>query len=118
MSRDGTRAAQVRVVRVRDSVKTGRDLNIASTEWKPEHPAIDDTRVDRLSPTPSGDKAVSPTPFQGASDVSEDACREALINAITHRDYSIEGQNVEIMIFDDRMKSTLCGVASTIDLAD
>lgn len=34
----------------------------------------------------------------------EDACREALINAITHRDYSVEGQGIEIFIFDDRME--------------
>src|SRR5207247_477931 len=34
----------------------------------------------------------------------EDACREALVNAITHRDYSLEGQNIEILIFDDRME--------------
>ena len=32
------------------------------------------------------------------------ACREALINAITHRDYSIEGRGIEIKIFDDRLE--------------
>jgi ATP-dependent DNA helicase RecG len=34
----------------------------------------------------------------------EDACREALINAVAHRDYSVEGEPVEIAIFDDRME--------------
>ncbi|NJO00552.1 MAG: hypothetical protein HC880_01705 [Bacteroidia bacterium] len=34
----------------------------------------------------------------------ESACREALINAITHRDYSIEGRGIEIRIFDDRLE--------------
>jgi ATP-dependent DNA helicase RecG len=34
----------------------------------------------------------------------EDACREALINAIAHRDYSIEGRAIEILVFDDRME--------------
>jgi ATP-dependent DNA helicase RecG len=31
------------------------------------------------------------------------ACREALINAITHRDYSNEGRGIEVKIFDDRL---------------
>jgi ATP-dependent DNA helicase RecG len=34
----------------------------------------------------------------------EAACREALINAITHRDYSIEGRGIEIRIFTDRLE--------------
>ncbi len=32
------------------------------------------------------------------------ACREALINAIAHRDYSTEGRGIEIYVFDDRME--------------
>lgn len=31
------------------------------------------------------------------------ACREALVNAITHRDYSSEGRGIEVKIFDDRL---------------
>lgn len=31
------------------------------------------------------------------------ACRESLVNAITHRDYSMEGRGIEIKIFDDRL---------------
>lgn len=34
----------------------------------------------------------------------EPACREALINAITHRDYSLEGRCIEIRIFTDRLE--------------
>lgn len=34
----------------------------------------------------------------------ESACREALVNAIAHRDYSREGSPIEIFIFDDRME--------------
>lgn len=34
----------------------------------------------------------------------EQACREALVNAVAHRDYSREGSLVEILIFDDRME--------------
>lgn len=33
----------------------------------------------------------------------EVACREALVNAIAHRDYSREGNLIEIFVYDDRM---------------
>jgi ATP-dependent DNA helicase RecG len=32
------------------------------------------------------------------------ACREALVNAIAHRDYSDEGRGVEIYVYNDRME--------------
>ena len=34
----------------------------------------------------------------------EHACTEALVNAIAHRDYSQEGQGIEIYIYQDRME--------------
>jgi len=34
----------------------------------------------------------------------EDACLEALTNALAHRDYSIEGKGIEIFIYDDRLE--------------
>ena len=34
----------------------------------------------------------------------ENACREALVNAIAHRDYSNEGAGIEIYVFDDRIE--------------
>lgn len=34
----------------------------------------------------------------------EVACREALVNAIAHRDYSREGSPIEVFVFDDRME--------------
>ena len=33
----------------------------------------------------------------------ESACREALVNAIAHRDYSREGSPIEIFVYDDRI---------------
>jgi ATP-dependent DNA helicase RecG len=47
------------------------------------------------------------------------ACREALVNAIVHRNYAIEGRGVEISIYPDRMEISSPGMLlSTISLAD
>lgn len=49
----------------------------------------------------------------------EGAVREALINAIAHRDYSIEGQGIEIKIYDDRMEIQSPGtLLSSINIED
>jgi len=49
----------------------------------------------------------------------EDAALEALVNAIAHRDYSIEGKGVEVLIFDDRLEiKSPGGVLSSISLDD
>ncbi len=49
----------------------------------------------------------------------EDACREALINAVAHRDYGIEGKGIEIFIYDDRLEvKSPGGLLSSISLAD
>lgn len=96
---------QVRVIRVRGTeLKTGRDYNVASDEtvtgnilqlltrsWEQLRPHLVQTRL--------SEGAL----FREQVMYPEDAVREALINAITHRDYSFEGKNIEITIFDDRM---------------
>ena len=47
------------------------------------------------------------------------ACREALINAIVHRSYAIQGRGIEITIFSDRLEITSPGrILSTISLDD
>jgi|GEM_PF-267452 ATP-dependent DNA helicase RecG len=47
------------------------------------------------------------------------ACREALINAIVHRNYAIEGRGIEISVFQDRMEIHSPGMLlSTISLTD
>jgi len=49
----------------------------------------------------------------------EDAVREALVNAIAHRDYSIEGRGIEVIVFDDRMEVHSPGApVSTVSLQD
>jgi ATP-dependent DNA helicase RecG len=47
------------------------------------------------------------------------ACREALLNALVHRDYAIEGRGVEISIYSDRMEIASPGnLLSTVALSD
>ncbi|MDX2285956.1 MAG: ATP-binding protein [Bacteroidia bacterium] len=49
----------------------------------------------------------------------EDACREALLNAIAHRDYSAEGRGTEVHIFDDRIEIKSPGpLLSTLTVED
>ncbi|WP_206173977.1 ATP-binding protein [Variovorax sp. RKNM96] len=47
------------------------------------------------------------------------ACREALINAIVHRNYAIQGRGIEVSIFTDRLEIASPGrILSTISLDD
>ena len=48
----------------------------------------------------------------------EQACHEALINAIAHRDYSVSN-GIEVFIYDDRLEVRNPGaLLSTLKLAD
>jgi ATP-dependent DNA helicase RecG len=47
------------------------------------------------------------------------ACREALINAIVHRNYAIEGRGIEVTLFSDRLEIASPGMLlSTVSLDD
>jgi|694.fasta_scaffold50226_6 ATP-dependent DNA helicase RecG len=70
----------------------GNIFRLIEQSWEALRPALSETRYsdDGLFKT----QVIYP----------EAACREALINAITHRDYSIEGRGIEIRIFTDRLE--------------
>lgn len=71
---------------------SGNIFELLEESWEALRPALSETRYseDGLFKT----QVIYPEP----------ACREALVNAITHRDYSIEGRGIEIRIFDDRLQ--------------
>jgi ATP-dependent DNA helicase RecG len=55
--------------------------------------------------------------FSSRISYPEDACLEAIVNSIVHRDYSLEGQGVEVYIFDDRLEiKSPGGLLSSISL--
>lgn len=112
---------QVRVVRVRGSeFLTGRDYNVASDETvKGNILQLLTKSWDQLRPHLVETKLAGGALFREQVMYPEDACREALINAITHRDYSVEGKNIEIVIYDDRMEVLSPGaLLSTISIDD
>ena len=70
----------------------GNIFKLIDQGWEALRPALSETRYseDGLFKT----QVIYP----------DSVCREALINAITHRDYSIEGRGIEISIFTDRLE--------------
>ena len=98
--------SQVRILRVRGTEeKTGENFNVEEVgetsgnifhlyeqSWEQLRSPLTETRFS------------SEARFQPQLIYPEFACREALLNAIAHRDYSLEGRGIEIKIFDDRLE--------------
>ncbi len=113
--------SQVRIFIVRGTEeKTGKEFNVTEigeangnifqlieASWDLLRPHLTDTRF--------SEDAIFKTQIM----YPELACREALINAITHRDYSNEGRGIEVKIFDDRLLIENPGeLLSSISLKD
>lgn len=110
---------QVRIVRVRGGeLGSGRQYNVISDESVTGNVLQLLTKAwEQLRPHLVGTKFTDEALFREQVMYPEDACREALINAVTHRDYSIEGKNIEIFVFDDRMEINSPGaLLSTINI--
>lgn len=112
---------QVRIVRVGGTdIGSGHAFNVTSDEeatdnivslieasWDLLRPHLTETRI--------SDEAV----FRAQIIYPELACREALINAIAHRDYSIEGRGTEVHVYSDRLEVVSPGaLLSSIFLSD
>lgn len=96
---------QVRILRVRGTEeKTGEDFNVTEVgEANGNIFQLIEGSWDLLRPHLTDTKLSKDALFRSQIMYPELACREALINAITHRDYSNEGRGVEVKIFDDRL---------------
>lgn len=110
---------QIRIVRVAGTdLKTGAQYNVVSDTtvagnvlqllengWDGLRPQLVQTRL-------NADARFSTTVMY-----PELACREALVNAIGHRDYSEEGRGIEIYVYDDRLEIKKPGpLLSTLDI--
>ncbi|MBI1944855.1 MAG: putative DNA binding domain-containing protein [Deltaproteobacteria bacterium] len=64
-------------------------------------------------------KRLRGTTFEDAPEYPTFAWREAIVNAVAHRDYAIQGRGVEVWLFDDRMEiESPGGVVDAVSLED
>ena len=113
--------SQVRILRVKGiEEKTGENFNLIElaevsgnifllyqNSWEALRPHLTETRFSKDGV------------FKNQIIYPELACKEALINAITHRDYSLEGRGIEIKVFDDRLEILSPGkLLSSITIKD
>jgi ATP-dependent DNA helicase RecG len=75
-----------------DQTVTGNLLELIERGWDSLRPQLVQTRLGRGAR------------FESTMMYPELACREALVNALAHRDFSEEGRGIEIFVFDDRMQ--------------
>lgn len=103
--------SEVRILRIKGiELKTGRDYNVISDESaRGNITQLLTDAWEKLRPHLVETKFSTDALFKQRIMYPEDACREALTNALAHRDYSIEGRSIEIKIFDDRMEITSPG---------
>lgn len=76
---------------VSDETITGNILKLVETGWDRLRPHLVQTKIDKDAR------------FEQRSIYPELACREALLNAIAHRDYSEEGKGIEVYIFNSNL---------------
>lgn len=93
---------------IKDDIVADNVLRLVETAWERLSYAL-------TMHTSLTDKAK----FQQSYLYPQIACREALINAIVHRNYAIQGRGIEISIFSDRLEIQSPGrLLSTISLDD
>jgi len=91
-----------------DETEDGNIITLLKNSWEKLRPLMSETTFI------SKDKL-----FKTQILYPEDACYEALLNAIAHRDYSIQGSGIEIRIFEDKLQIiSPGGLLSTINIED
>lgn len=92
---------------ITDELISGNILTLIETAWDALRPHLIQTKIDKSAR------------FEQRSIYPELACREALLNAIAHRDYSDEGRGIEVYAFNDHLEVRNPGaLLSTIKLED
>jgi len=112
---------QVRLLKVKGKEeKSGHDFNIEEAgEINGNIFALYEQSWELLRHSLMETKLTKDAIFKKQLIYPELACREALINAITHRDYSQEGRGIEVKIFDDRLEIISPGkLLSSISIRD
>ncbi len=112
---------QVRIFKVRGIIeKTGQDFNVTEVgESNGNIFQLIESSWDLLRPHLTDTKFSDDALFRNQIMYPELACREALVNAITHRDYKNEGRGIEVKIFDDRLEIENPGeLLSSISISD
>lgn len=96
---------QVRILKVNGTEeKTGKDFNVTEVgEANGNIFQLIESSWDLLRPHLTDTRFSQDALFKNQIMYPELACREALVNAITHRDYSNEGRGIEVKIFNDRL---------------
>ncbi len=113
--------SQLRVLRVGDKVlKSGEEYNVLSDEEVTDNIInLIESSWDLIRPHLTETKFLKQALFKTQILYPELACREALINSIAHRDYSIEGRGIEVYVYTDRLEIVSPGeLLSTIKIDD
>ena len=97
---------QVRIVRVvGNKLEVGPQYNVQRTEIVQGNVlALIEEAWARLREHLAVERKVEGGLFRETILYPEAACREAIVNAIVHRDYSAEGSGIDIFVYNDRME--------------
>lgn len=112
---------QLRIIKVDGTkLKTGTQYNVKSDQTVSGNIIeLVEKGWDSLRPQLVQTRLSSDARFESTFMYPELACREALVNAIAHRDYSEEGTGIEIYVYDDRMEVRNPGaLLSSVDIND
>jgi ATP-dependent DNA helicase RecG len=112
---------QVRILRVQGvEIGVGGQYNVKSDETvKGNIVRLIDDCWEQIRPHLVETRFHDDARFKSTFIYPEVACREALVNAIAHRDYSEEGLGIEVYVFDDRIEVRNPGnLLSSITLAE
>ncbi len=112
---------QVRVLKINGTeMRSGEDFNVVVDEEASDNIiTLLESSWDLLRPHLTETRFSKEALFRSQIMYPEFACREALVNAIAHRDYSIEGRGIEVRVYTDRLEIlSPGGLLSSIKIED